>query len=114
MQVALELRQKYPLDALLKLADLARSSFYYQCRVLRKEDKYAPLKECIRAIYEKHKGSYGYRRITLTIKQLGKIVNHKTIQRLMGEMGLKSLVRAKKYKSYKGNVGRVAPNILQR
>ena len=32
----------------------------------------------------------------------------------MNEMGLKCLVRMKKYRSYKGNVGKIAPNILQR
>jgi putative transposase len=32
----------------------------------------------------------------------------------MGELGLKSLVRPKKYKSYKGEVGRTAPNRLRR
>ncbi len=32
----------------------------------------------------------------------------------MNEMGLKCLVRLKKYRSYKGNVGRIAPNIIQR
>jgi len=32
----------------------------------------------------------------------------------MNELGLKSLVRMKKYRSYKGQVGRIAPNVLQR
>ena len=110
----LELRPKYPLDDLLKLAGLARSTFYYQQHALLAEDKHAKLKESIKTIYHCHKGRYGYRRITAAIKQLGVIANHKTVQRLMGEMGLKSLVRAKKYKSYKGDVGRTAPNVLGR
>jgi transposase InsO family protein len=37
-------------------------------------------------------------------------VNHKKIQRLMEELGLKSIVRMKKYRSYKGEVGKTAPN----
>jgi transposase InsO family protein len=32
----------------------------------------------------------------------------------MLELGLKSLIRVKKYRSYKGDVGRIAPNILDR
>ena len=32
----------------------------------------------------------------------------------MVDMGLKSLVRPKKYRSYKGQTGRVAPDLLQR
>ncbi len=32
----------------------------------------------------------------------------------MKELGLKSMVRVKKYRSYKGNVGKIAPNLLNR
>jgi putative transposase len=110
----LELRPKYPLEDLLKLASLARSTFYYQLQALLVEDKHVKLKESIQTTYHRHKGRYGYRRITAAIRQRGLIVNHKTVQRLMGELGLKSMVRAKKYKSYKGEVGRTAPNVLQR
>ncbi|EJR26359.1 hypothetical protein IIG_05401 [Bacillus cereus VD048] len=41
-------------------------------------------------------------------------INHKKVQRIMKELGLKSLVRIKKYRSYKGKVGKIAPNILER
>lgn len=93
---------------------MARSTFYYQQKVMLIEDKYADLKEHIRTIYARHQGRYGYRRITASIQQSGVAVNHKTVQRLMTELGLKSLVRIKKYRSYKGHVGRIAPNLLQR
>ena len=109
-----ELRQQHPIAGLLALAGLARSTFYYQQKVQLLEDKHADLKKSIRSLYERHQGRYGYRHITAALQQLGNIVNHKTIQRLMQELGLKSLVRIKKYRSYKGDVGRAAPNILQR
>lgn len=57
------------------------------------EDKFIALKEQIKTIYARHKGRYGYRRITAAIRMLGTRVNHKTVQVLMGKMGLKSLVR---------------------
>jgi len=41
-------------------------------------------------------------------------VNHKKVLRLMRVLGLKSKVRVKKYRSYKGEVGRIAPDHLQR
>lgn len=41
-------------------------------------------------------------------------LNHKTVQRLMKELGLVCLVRMKKYRSYKGEAGKIAPNLLQR
>ena len=110
----LELRRQYPLAGLLKVAGLARSTFYYQQTVLQAQDRYAELKARIRELFAQHKGRYGYRRITAALRKAELIVNHKTVQRLMKAMGLKSLVRPKKYRSYKGAVGRVAPNVLQR
>jgi transposase InsO family protein len=98
----------------LKLADLSRSTFYYRQKMSLLADRHAALKDRIKAIFALHKGRYGYRRVTAAIRQLGQKINHKTVQRLMVEMGLKSLVRPKKYRSYKGSVGRVAPDLLKR
>lgn len=109
-----QLRQQHPTPALLKAAGLARSTFYYQLKVLEGGDRHTELKTRIRTVYEHHKGRHGYRRITATIRQSGQIVNHKTVQRLMGQLKLKSLIRAKKYRSWRGEVGRIAPNLLNR
>lgn len=68
----------------------------------------------IQAIYAEHKGRVGYRRITLVLHQQGYTVNHKTIQRLMRQHGIVCCVRMKKYKSYKGEVGKIAQNLLER
>ncbi len=78
------------------------------------QDKYAAIKSKIRALYEHHKGRYGYRRITAALRQDGELINHKAVQRLMQQLGLQSLVRPKKYRSYRGAVGRIAPDLLQR
>jgi transposase InsO family protein len=99
---------------LLKAAGLARSTFYYQHKVLQAADKYADLKARIRTIFDEHKGRYGYRRITLAVRDAGHRVNHKTVQRLMTELQIKSLVRVKKYRAYKGEAGQAAPNLLKR
>ena len=109
-----ELRQHFPLAGLLKLAGLPRSTFYYRHNASLKDDRNAQLKADIQAIYARHKGRYGYRRITIAVRQLGKLVNHRLVQRLMGELGLKSLVRPKRDRSYKGEVGRLAANVLKR
>lgn len=66
------------------------------------------------AIYHEHKGRYGYRRITNELHLRKFCINHKTVQRLMKELGLICRVRMKKYKSYKGEVGKIAPNLLNR
>ena len=44
----------------------------------------------------------------------GFALNHKTVQRLMKELGLVCMVRMKKYKSYRGEVGKIVPDLLQR
>ncbi|HBR4764344.1 TPA: IS3-like element ISKpn1 family transposase, partial [Klebsiella pneumoniae] len=68
----------------------------------------------IRKIYHYHKGRYGYRRITLALRKQGLRINHKTVQRLMAELSLRSVIRAKKYRAWKGRTGEAAPNILSR
>jgi putative transposase len=110
----LELRQQYPVTGFLKAANLKRSTFYYQRKALQAADKYEALKKQIQAIYDLHKGRYGYRRIAATVRQMGILISQNTVQRIMGELGLKSLVRIKKYKSFKGEIGTAAPNTLDR
>ena len=109
-----ELRHEFKLNDLLEFAKLPRSTFYYHLKKKKQPDKYAQIKVKITEIYHRHKGRYGYRRITLELRRAGVRINHKTVQRLMGGLGLKSMIRIKKYKSYKGAVGRIAPNILKR
>ncbi|WP_243144661.1 IS3 family transposase [Defluviitalea raffinosedens] len=109
-----ELRQKYPLEALLKLAGVARSTYYYYLKRAQRPDKYRIEKDEITAIYHEHQGRYGYRRITLEMRNRGYVINHKTVQRLMKQLKLKCQVRIKKYRSYKGEIGKVAPNLINR
>lgn len=110
----IELRQQHSLATLLKIAGLPRSTFYYQAKTHQRDDKNSDIEASIRDVYERHKGRYGYRRITAELHNLGLVVNHKKVQRLMKLLGLKSLVRPKKYKSYRGGLSSVAPNILAR
>lgn len=81
---------------------------------MNRTDKYADVKVAIQSIYHEHKGRYGYRRIAKELKKYGFHYNPKTINSLMNTIGIKCEVRMKKYRSYKGNVGKIAPNILQR
>ncbi|MDC0764154.1 IS3 family transposase [Brevibacillus sp. AG] len=113
-QVVFELRTEFPVKTLLKFARIPRSTYYYYVKTFGSPDKHAEVKSMIQAIYHEHKGRYGYRRIRDELRNLGHQVNHKKVQRLMNELGLKSIVRMKKYRSYKGSVGRIAPNILDR
>ncbi len=110
----MELRHKYDLEVLLNHTSMARSSFYYYQKQNKLPDKYKVIKELIKSIYNKHKGRYGYRRITAELQNQGIIINHKTVLRLMKLLGLKSIIRLKKYKSYRGEQGKVVANVLKR
>jgi putative transposase len=99
---------------LLRACDLARSVFYYHCKALEKPDACAEVKAKIKKVFTLHKGRYGYRRITLALRNLGMKINRKKVQRLMLELNLKSKVRPKRYNSYKGTEGKSVDNLLQR
>ena len=105
----------FRLDLLLAVAQLARATYYYQLKQLAKEDKDKALKADIQSIFEEHKGNYGYRRVYLELRNRGYVINHKKVQRLMQVLGLSARIRKrKKYKSYKGDVGKKAPNLINR
>ena len=94
---------------------MPRSTFYYHLKKSKKEDKYKVEKDEILLIFQENKGRYGYRRITLEMRNRGYIINHKTVAKLMRIIGLKSIQRPKRrYNSYKGTIGKVADNLLKR
>ena len=102
------------MDILLSIAQLPRATFYYHLKKTGQPDKYMETKDAIAAIYHENRGRYGYRRITLELHNRGIPLNHKTVQRLMTQLDLVCRVRMKKYRSYRGEVGKVAPNLLNR
>ena len=108
-----ELRHKHKISLLIEVSGLPRSTYYYYAKGRTSLDKYSEIKEQITSIYAENKGRYGYRRITSELHNRGYFINHKTVQRLMKQLGIVCLVRMKKYKSYKGEVGKIAPNLLE-
>lgn len=99
---------------MLKLSEIAKSTYYYHINQ-KDNDKYENVKADIAEIFSKNKGRYGYRRITNKLREKGYIINHKTVQKLMRELGLKGKQSKNgKYHSYKGTVGKIADNILKR
>jgi transposase InsO family protein len=93
---------------------MAKSVYYYQLDAGAKADPYQEVKESIKTIYHHHKGRYGYRRVHLELEYRQHFLNPKTVQKLMGGLDLKSTVRPKRYQSYRGSVGKAAPNLLER
>jgi transposase InsO family protein len=99
---------------LLQLSGLARSTFYYYLKQPN-TDKYEKEKQEIVDIFTTNKGRYGYRRVLTVLRSKGYSINHKTVLKLMNSLGLKGKQRKNdKYHSYKGEVGKVADNLLKR
>jgi putative transposase len=96
------------------MAGMARSVYYYWQKASSKADPYTEVKSQINAIYHRHQGRYGYRRVHLELEHRQHLLNPKTVHKLMRQLGLKSTVRPKRYQSYKGTLGRMAPNLLER
>ena len=99
---------------MLALANMSRSTYYYQLKRLSRTDKYSKIKEMIKLIFEHNKGRYGYRRIHVVLRNSGLEINHKTVQMLMKSMHLQGKQKRNKYRSFKGIVGKIAPNLLDR
>ena len=109
------LRSKYPLPVLLQVANLARSTFYYQLGQMQAQDRHVKLKQAIRKIFDKSHQRYGYRRVRLQLLRDGWCVSRKLVAKLMRQLGLRSKTRKRKcYNSYRGTTSRRADNHLDR
>lgn len=110
-----ELRQEgHPLEYMLQRIGMARSVFYYHLKRLSISDGHDETRRRIKELYDNSHGRYGYRRICYDLRNEGLVINHKTVQKLMSQMGIKAKVKKRRYCSYKGEIGKVAPNIIDR
>lgn len=115
--MAFELREEgFRLKDVLKIVDLPEATYHYHRSRSGSDDPDHEWKTRILALFEKHEGRYGYRRIHATLKAQGHVINHKKVQRFMNELKLKCVkfIRKSRYRSYKGKVGTVAKNRLNR
>jgi len=67
---------------------MARSTYYYHLNRLDLPDKDQAIIDMIKSIYDTHKGRYGYRRITLELRNNNMLINHKKVERLMKQLGI--------------------------
>ena len=93
---------------------MSRSVYYYHLSHLNGNDRYENIRAKIKDIYSRNHGRYGYRRIQMQLSNEGLQLNHKTVYKIMKELELKGITKKTRYRSYKGEEGRVAPNILDR
>ena len=94
------------------LPHLPRSDYYYWKNRTDPDSKNSDLMDAITTIYTDNHKRYGYRRITLQLKNEGWTVNHKAVKRLMSKLNLYGITPRAKYKSYKGDFNETVDNKL--
>ena len=95
---------------------MPKATFMYWQNRFERENPDRVLEEAILAIRKNNK-DYGYRRVVGELYNQGYKINKKKVQRIMQKLGLQvtSFTRkSRKYSSYKGKVGTVAPNRIKR
>lgn len=115
-RIIYSLRGKFKLKDLLLCTGLSRQTYSNWKKRIEQADPDQEILEKILEIRKEHK-DYGYRRITAELHRRGIIINKKKVQRIMQEHNLqvKTFTRkSRKYRSYKGKVGTVAPNLIER
>ena len=94
---------------------LPTSTYYYHRNKVHTPDPYLAVRALIREIFDNAYRSYGYRRVASVLSaKHGLHLSGKTVLRLMREESRICQVRRRKYRSYKGQVGLAAPNVLER
>lgn len=109
------LKAQFPLNVLLDVAGLARSTFFYHQAKQGLPDPLAELKTAIGEVFDDAHGRYGHRRVHAILSGKGWRVAKKTVLSLMRSLGLFCRVRRRRrYNSYQGDPGQVADNVLAR
>lgn len=94
---------------------LSRSTYYYELgRTDKVKERNADLSSEIVSIFNENRKRYGVRRVHRELLNRGFLVNHKRVQRIMNQFALCGKRPKEKYHSYKGDVGKVADNIINR
>lgn len=110
------MKKDHSLALLLDIAKLPRSTYYYW--QLKFEDpSYTDLDPRLALVadeFDHHHGVYGYRRIRYELRDKGHHFSRKTVYHLLKAAGRRCKSRVKRYSSFRGTPGQVAPNIVAR
>lgn len=80
-----------------------------------KNEKNVELTNLIINIFNQSYGKYGRKRIKIALEHYyGLCINEKKIARIMKENEMSGCSKARSYHSYKGQIGKIAPNLLNR
>ena len=109
------LREAYPLNRLLAMLEMPKSSYFYQRDAHSRPDKYFDLRRTIKSVFIASNKRYGYRRIHAVLRNNGTIVSEKVIRTIMS---VEQLVvpgkKKRKYSSYMGDISPAVENVVDR
>ena len=109
------LRVTHPLNNLLAMLEMPKSSYFYQKEAQGKPDKYFDLRAEVKSVFFGSNSRYGYRRVHASIRNTGKSVSEKVVRRIMGEENLVVPRKRKRgYSSYMGEISPAVENIVAR
>ncbi|WP_317090795.1 IS3 family transposase [Clostridium neonatale] len=110
------LRGEFKLKDILAVVGFPKATYMYWQKRFNRENPNKELEEKILEIRSINK-DWGYRRVYGALRKQGILINKKKVQRIMQKLNLQvtSFTRkSRKYSSYKGKVGKVAPNRIHR
>ncbi len=111
-----ELSTNYPIEALCQVLEGARSGYYRwsQGQASARQLANQQLVEQIKRIYQANRGNYGSPRITKELRHGGGKCNHKRVERLMRQEGLKgTTAKQRKVQTTDSEHDQpIAPNLL--
>ena len=93
-----------------------KATYMYWQKRFDRVDSNKELEDRILAVHNEHK-DFGYRRMQAVLRKEGMNINKKKIQRIMQKLSIQvtSYTRkSRRYNSYKGKVGKIAPNRIRR
>ena len=112
-----ELTDEFHLSDILKVTKFPKSTYYYWGKKMAQDNPDQELEDLILTIFKENDENYGYRRITDELHHRGHQVNHKKVYRLMKKLGISCIKfshKTRKYRSYKGKIGTIAKNRINR
>jgi transposase InsO family protein len=111
------LKDKYPVKVICRVIRASRSAYYEWCkdRVCPRQEEREKLTEEIKVIHAESRGTYGSPRILRELRSDGRKINHKRVESIMTEQGIKAR-RHKKFKQTTDSSHKmpIAPNLLNR
>ena len=87
-------REKYPINFMCYFFSVSRSGYYDFVKRMECPDQDEPIANLIIECQQKTNKTYGYRRVKIwLLREVGLVVNHKTVLRIMNKYGLLSEIR---------------------